>query len=385
MASAEHRATSRVLDILEILSSSTGGYTLTEIAKQIDAPKSSIFPIIHTLEERHYISMDSSNGKYSIGISAFAIGSTYVSSKSLLSHIHSAMNELVTVCNETCNMGVLNGSNVLYVAKIDSPQSLRLVTHVGIKMPANCTALGKALLTKTSFEDMKKIFPEKLSTCTKYSITDINILINGGNILGKLLNIIFGKKTKEKTCNEEIGILDIRNNYIYTRDGNVIAGIKIYSINTQLLTDREKNNLINELSAELSSEQGEMKYFNIARAVDISPLQEYLTEIINTTDNTIQKKLLKTHLNEVQRLSLNGEIVERQSFLMINAKYDDNSEKDLLKRCLDLSNKFERCGIKAEILDEPSLIQLCNSFLNMNYAHREDTDIEDKVLMLKEA
>lgn len=176
MASAEHRATSRVLDILEILSSSTGGYTLTEIAKQIDAPKSSIFPIIHTLEERHYISMDSSNGKYSIGISAFAIGSTYISSKSLLSHIHSAMNELVTVCNETCNMGVLNGSNVLYVAKIDSPQSLRLVTHVGIKMPANCTALGKALLTKTSFEDMKKIFPEKLSTCTKYSITDINVL-----------------------------------------------------------------------------------------------------------------------------------------------------------------------------------------------------------------
>ena len=69
--------------------------------------------------------------------------------------------------------------------------------------------------------------------------TDINILINGGNILGKLLNMIFGKKTKEKTCNEEIGILDIRNNYIYTRDGNVIAGIKIYSINTQLLTDKK--------------------------------------------------------------------------------------------------------------------------------------------------
>ena len=67
---------------------------------------------------------------------------------------------------------------------------------------------------------------------------------------------------------------------------------------------------------------------------------------------------------------------------MINAKYDDNSEKDLLKRCLDLSNKFERCGIKAEILDEPSLIQLCNSFLNMNYAYREDNDIEDKIVIL---
>ena len=64
--------------------------------------------------------------------------------------------------------------------------------------------------------------------------------------MGKLFSI-FSKKTKELTCNEEVGILDIRNNYIYTRDGNVIAGLKIYSINTQLLTEREKQNLINEL------------------------------------------------------------------------------------------------------------------------------------------
>lgn len=195
----------------------------------------------------------------------------------------------------------------------------------------------------------------------------------------------FKKKDNEITCNEEVGILDIRNNYIYTRDDHVIAGLKIYSINTQLLTEREKENLINELSAELSSEQEDIKYFNIARAVDISPLQEYLTEIIRTTDNSIQKKLLKAHLNEVQRMSLNGEIVERQSFLMINTKRTDTCEKDLLKRCLDISNKFERCDIKTEILDEASLIQLCNSFLNMNYAHREDSDIEDRVVLLKEA
>ena len=201
----------------------------------------------------------------------------------------------------------------------------------------------------------------------------------------KLLKL-FKKDKKEKTCNEEVGILDIRNNFIYTTDNNVIAGLKIYSINTQLLTDREKQNLIKELSAELSSEQVEMKYFNTARAVDISPLQEYLTEIINNTDNITQKKILKTHLQEVQRLSLNGEIVERQSFLMINSKYDDNCEKDLLKKCFELSSKFERSGIKVDILDEPSLIQLCNSFLNMNYAHREDQDdIDDSVVMLKEA
>ena len=158
MPQNEHRATSRVLDILEMLSSSNSGYTLTEIAKQINAPKSSIFPIIHTLEERHYISLEEHSGKYRIGISAFAVGSTYFNSESILNHIENAMNELVSVCDETCSMGVLNGGNVLYVAKIDSPQSLRLVTHVGKKIPANCTALGKALLSRTSLEEMEDIF-----------------------------------------------------------------------------------------------------------------------------------------------------------------------------------------------------------------------------------
>ena len=84
------------------------------------------------------------------------------------------MNELVSVCDETCSMGVLNGSNVLYVAKIDSPQSLRLVTHVGKKIPANCTALGKALLSRTSLEEMEDIFPKEMLSCTRYSITNLN-------------------------------------------------------------------------------------------------------------------------------------------------------------------------------------------------------------------
>lgn len=194
---------------------------------------------------------------------------------------------------------------------------------------------------------------------------------------------LFSKKEKDKTCNEEVGILDIRNNYIYTSTGEVIAGLKIYSINTQLLTDREKENLIVDLSSELSADQEELKYFNIARAVDITPLQDFLTDLIRNTNNDKKKRLLKTHLKEVQRMSLNGEIVERQSFVMINTKRTENCEKDLLKRCIELTNKFERCDIKAEILDEQALIQLCNSFLNVNYAYKEEIEIDDKVTMLE--
>ncbi len=171
-----HRATNRVLDILEMLASGEEGFSLTEIAQTIGAPKSSIFPMVHTMEDRHYISFNPATLKYSIGVSTFAIGSTYVSNQNLLTHISAEMSKLVEICDETCSLGVLDGSNVLYIAKKDSPQSLRLVTYVGKHVSANCTALGKCLMCKMSYEELKTLFQEKMPACTKYSITDIDIL-----------------------------------------------------------------------------------------------------------------------------------------------------------------------------------------------------------------
>lgn len=53
----QHRSTQRALDILSLLAlcGDTKGYTLTEIATALNVPKSSVSPIIHTLEANHYL------------------------------------------------------------------------------------------------------------------------------------------------------------------------------------------------------------------------------------------------------------------------------------------------------------------------------------------
>ena len=67
MAQTAHRSTSRVLDIFELLSTtSSDGATLTEIAQALESPKSSILPILQTLVARGYIDMDYRTNKYSI-------------------------------------------------------------------------------------------------------------------------------------------------------------------------------------------------------------------------------------------------------------------------------------------------------------------------------
>jgi len=194
---------------------------------------------------------------------------------------------------------------------------------------------------------------------------------------------IFKTKEKIKTCNEELNIKDIKNNFLYTKDDNVMSYIKIQPLNLYLLSNKEQELIIRQLSAELSSEIKELKFFSIARPVDVGDLIEDLQEIANNCLNQIQKDLLKKHINETVRLTFTGEAVERQNFLIIAEPIGDYAEKDLLKRGMELVNKLANCNVKSEILEEQYIIQLCSGFTNMNFAFKEDSDYEDYMPIIK--
>lgn len=199
-----------------------------------------------------------------------------------------------------------------------------------------------------------------------------------------ILNIFRKKKPKQLSCNEEINILDIKNNVIYTKDNNLIMALKIYSINMQLFSRRELNQKVKEITNELAGDLQELKFFSISRPVDVTGLIDSLRETLNDSDKQKQKNLLKQNIKETVRLTVTGDVVERQNFITISTKNTDIAEKELQKQAMDLSNKFSNCGIKTEILNEQELIQLCNSTLNINFAFKEDNDeVEDRIPYLK--
>ena len=53
-----HRSTSRVLDILELVAEHPSEYNLTDISNLMEAPKSSLYPILYTLTARHFLALD---------------------------------------------------------------------------------------------------------------------------------------------------------------------------------------------------------------------------------------------------------------------------------------------------------------------------------------
>ena len=106
MATTEHRPTERVLDILELLSNSEEGMTLTELAKALNAPKSSIMPLVHTMTARNFIYMQKDTLRYRIGVATYSVGVAYNNRKTSLQFIQQEMNNITALSNETCQLGI---------------------------------------------------------------------------------------------------------------------------------------------------------------------------------------------------------------------------------------------------------------------------------------
>lgn len=172
MASNEHRPTERVLDILELLSNNNEGMTLTELSKALGAPKSSIMPLVHTMASRKFIYMQKETSKYFIGIAAFSVGSSYSNHMDALKLIKSEMKYIVSASNETCQLGIQNRGNLMYVAKEDSAEPIRLVSYVGKQLPLYCTAIGRVILAEKSKEEIYSLYPNGLTAFTPHTITD---------------------------------------------------------------------------------------------------------------------------------------------------------------------------------------------------------------------
>lgn len=170
-----HRSTSRVLDILELIGTHPSQYTQTEICEKLDSPKSSLHPILYTLVARHFLALDHS-GRYRIDYSAFQVGNTYLSQLDFLAEVEKTLQELTAGCLETSHFARLAGGDVLYLKKIDSPESIRMTSQAGARIPAYSTALGKALLMDFELSQLKELYPHGLPAITKHTLTSLPAL-----------------------------------------------------------------------------------------------------------------------------------------------------------------------------------------------------------------
>ncbi|MGV8149802.1 MAG: hypothetical protein ACLKAK_10940 [Alkaliphilus sp.] len=181
-------------------------------------------------------------------------------------------------------------------------------------------------------------------------------------------------------ANEFINVLDIKDRFLYTRDGQIIVYIKISPISIDLFSDAEKEQMCKVITAELSSVRRPFKFLAVSRPVDISGLINEYTELLAETTNQKQKELLRSEIMVVSSYATSGAVRERQFYIMLWDKYKEDIEKEILKEAAEFVSKLDSGNISSYVLKEREIVRLCN--LINNPAYIEDTDFEKTIPIL---
>jgi IclR family KDG regulon transcriptional repressor len=164
----------RVLDIFELLAQYPDGISLSEIATQLHIPKSSAHGLLGTLLSRGYLRAGRQGRTYRLGVRLFELGSGYMASTDLMADGQEIVRELAHACDETVHLAILTGDEVLYVAKEEGTNTVRMVSAVGKRFPAHATGVGKMLLAALTPAELDALYPpdRPLAPITPHTIID---------------------------------------------------------------------------------------------------------------------------------------------------------------------------------------------------------------------
>jgi len=168
----------KVLDLLEFLSANEQETSITEISKKLNMGLSTVHRILTTLKSRGYIIQNKQTAKYRLGIKLFELGCTVQNTKRLVEITKPYLKQLSQSTNETANLAILEGKEVIYLAKAESSEVLTTNIKVGTILPAHCTALGKVLLAFISDQELDILYKadEPLPSLTSKSISSLEEL-----------------------------------------------------------------------------------------------------------------------------------------------------------------------------------------------------------------
>jgi hypothetical protein len=194
---------------------------------------------------------------------------------------------------------------------------------------------------------------------------------------------LFQKNKNTQSLNQFLNIKDIKGNYLYTLDEQVISFIKVNPMNIELLSDKELESKMDFASIEFSNEQFPYKIIVIPRAVDISDYIREQEELRNKLTSDVCIEIINNRIISTTEMIENKNIIENEFYIMIFDTNKDNIEIELNKRANNWISRLKNCGLKSEILEERDIILLVKSFTIPEFARTEGTDYRDNIVQIK--
>jgi DNA-binding IclR family transcriptional regulator len=167
----------KALAVLQAVAEHPQGVGLPDLAAKLGLPRQTVHRVLGQLRDSGLLRRDPVRERFSIGPRLIQLSLAALSSSNPFAPVREALRDLVDDLGETCNVGVLEGFDYVYVDRIESKWPLRIHLEVGYRAPLNCIAGGKVLLAYLEPELRGRLLrSRKLVARTPRSITSVTQL-----------------------------------------------------------------------------------------------------------------------------------------------------------------------------------------------------------------
>lgn len=213
-------ALSRGIEILELLSTKTQGLSLTDIAAELNLAKSTVFGLCKTLLEAGLVERNSA-GSFRLGLRVLEYANARIGSLNISEEFHSAWDLLDVFRQEAVVMSVRDKADVVYLVCRNSPLPLGVTFKVGMRLPASCTATGKALLATLTDTEIRALYQKhKLIRLTRSSVASVDALLRQLDQVRKSGVSFDDGETREHMCSFGAPVYD-------SNSQSALAGVAI--------------------------------------------------------------------------------------------------------------------------------------------------------------
>jgi DNA-binding IclR family transcriptional regulator len=153
-------AASQALAILRLLGQQAGPVPAAVLIRELELPRSTVYHLLATLVDDGFVTHLPEDRRYALGIAAYELGTGYTRQAPLQRLARVPLAELVDRVGHTAHLAVQHGREVIYVIEERAPGRPPLVTDVGVRLPAQLTASGRAMLAAVPAAQIRALFPD---------------------------------------------------------------------------------------------------------------------------------------------------------------------------------------------------------------------------------
>ena len=160
----------RGLSVIRSFDAENARLTLAEVAQRTGLTRATARRLLLTLEDLGYVSSNARH--FSLTPRVLDIGYAYLSSLNIEQIAQPYLEALSERVNESVSVTVLDGADIIYVARVPTKRIMTISLGLGSRLPAHCTSMGRVLLAELSPAELAAIVPERLEPRTEHTITD---------------------------------------------------------------------------------------------------------------------------------------------------------------------------------------------------------------------